>query len=217
MYDTILFDLDGTLTDPGLGITNSVMYALEKLGYPVPPREALYKFIGPPLHQSFRVWYGMTEEQSLEAVAKFREYFSVEGLKENRVYDGIPEMLTALEQAGKRLVLATSKPEKFARIIMAHYGLDKWIRDIAGATMDTSRSRKADVIAYALERFGVDPKTAIMVGDREHDIHGAAELGLSAIGITWGYGDRAELEAAGAQAVFDTPGETVQYILRGSF
>ena len=215
MYDTILFDLDGTLTDPGLGITNSVMHALRRMGYAVPPREELYKFIGPPLHQSFRVYFGMTEEQSFEAVEKYREYFSMGGLLENEVYEGIPELLTALEQAGKRLVLATSKPEKFARAIMAHFGLDKWVRDIAGATMDTSRSKKGDVIAYALKEFNVDPATAVMVGDREHDIYGGRENGLPAVGVTFGYGDRPELEQAGAAAIADSPAQLLEILLRG--
>ena len=215
MYQTILFDLDGTLTDPGLGITNSVMHALRRMGYEVPPRQELYKFIGPPLHQSFQVYFGMTEEQSYEAVAKYREYFAVDGLLENEVYDGIPEMLQALQAAGKRLVLATSKPEKFAKVIMAHFGLDKWVTQIAGATMDTSRSKKGDVIAYALREFGVDPATAVMVGDREHDILGGRENGLPGVGVTFGYGDRPELEQAGAVAIADSPAELLEILLRG--
>lgn len=213
MYETILFDLDGTLTDPGLGITNSVMYALEKLGYAVPPREELYKFIGPPLHDSFRVCYGMNEEQALEAVRLFREYFAINGINENELYDGVVPMLRSLRAAGKRLVLATSKPEKFARIIMRQFGLDEYVPDIAGATMGTDRSKKGQVIAYALKEFCVDPADAVMVGDREHDILGGKENGLPAIGVTYGYGSREELEASGAVAVADSPEELAGILL----
>lgn len=215
MYQTILFDLDGTLTDPGLGITNSVMYALEKMGYKVPPREELYKFIGPPLLDSFQVYFGMTPKQAEEAVRRYREYFSQGGLTENEVYPGIPEMLEELVKAGKHLVLATSKPEKFARIIMAHFGLDRYVRDIAGATMDPSRSKKGDVIAYALREFGVDPVSAVMVGDREHDVIGGRENGLPTVGVTFGYGSREELEEAGAAAVADSPAQLLEILMRG--
>ncbi len=216
MYQTILFDLDGTLTDPGMGITNSAMYALEQLGIEVPPREQLYKFIGPPLLDSFREFYGMNEAEAAEAVRLFRVYFADRGLHENELYDGIVPMLEQLDRAGKHLVLATSKPEKWARIIMAHFGLDRYVRDIAGATMDTSRTKKGDVIAYAMNEFHVDPACAVMVGDRKHDILGGLENHLPGIGVTYGYGDRAELEAAGAEAVADTPEELLKLLLGGT-
>ena len=216
MYQTILFDLDGTLTDPGVGITGAAAYALEQLGIPVPPRQELYRFIGPPLMESFREFYGMTEAEASEAIRLFRVYFAETGLHENELYDGIVPMLKALDEAGKHLVLATSKPEKWAKVIMAHFGLDRYVRDIAGATMDHSRTKKGDVIAYALERFGVDPATAVMVGDRRHDILGGAENGLPAVGVTYGYGDRAELEAAGAAAIADTPSELLTILMGGT-
>jgi phosphoglycolate phosphatase len=217
MFDTILFDLDGTLTDSGLGITKAVQYALGQMGYEVPPRESLYSFIGPPLHKSFQKHYGMDEQTAVEAVRQFRVYYNqMGGILENEVYPGIRELLRDLKNAGKRLMVATSKPQAAAELVMHHFGLDQWVPEIVGGTDDT-RNSKGKVIAYCLREYGVDPATALMVGDREHDIHGAAENGISAIGITWGYGDRAELETAGAKAVFDTPEETVQYILRGSF
>ena len=217
MYDTILFDLDGTLTDSGLGITKAVQYALGQMGYEVPPRESLFTFIGPPLHKSFQKYCGMDEATSVEAVRQFRVYYNqMGGILENEVYAGIPEMLDALKKAGKRLVIATSKPQAPAELVMRHFGLDVFVPEIVGGADDT-RNTKGKVIAWALQELGIDPTTAIMVGDREHDVQGAAENGLPAIGITWGYGDRAELENAGAKAVFDTPAETVQYILRGSF
>lgn len=215
MYQTILFDLDGTLTDPGMGITNSVMYALEKLGYERPERQELYKFIGPPLHDSFQMYYGMDTQQTDEAVRLFREYFARQGIKENQIYPGIMEMLRALHDAGRHLVLATSKPEQWARIIMADFGMDVYVPDIAGATMTRERNKKGLVIAYALEAFGVDPATAVMVGDREHDILGGKENGLPGIGVTYGYGDREELEHAGAVAVADTPEKLTKLLLEG--
>lgn len=217
MYDTILFDLDGTLTDSGLGITKAVQYALGQMGHPVPARESLFTFIGPPLHVSFRKHYGMDEATAAEAVRQFRVYYNeMGGILENEVYPGIRELLADLKKAGKRLLIATSKPQAAAELVMHHFGLDEWVPEIVGGTDDT-RNTKGKVIAYTIREYGIDPKTAIMVGDREHDIHGAAENGIPAIGITWGYGDRAELEGAGAAAVCDTPTETVQYILRGSF
>ena len=218
MYDTVLFDLDGTLTDSGLGITKAVQYALGQLGYAVPPRESLFSFIGPPLHKSFQRHCGLDEAGAVEAVRQFRVYYNeMGGILENEVYPGIRELLRDLKAAGKRLVIATSKPQAAAEKVMHHFGLDEFVPEIIGGTDAPERNTKGKVIAYCLHKFGVDPAAAVMVGDREHDILGAAENGISAIGITWGYGDRAELEGAGAKAVLDTPEETVQYILRGSF
>lgn len=198
-YDTVLFDLDGTLTDPGLGITNSVMYALRKHGIEPPDRAELYKFIGPPLHESFEKFCGFTPEGAVRAVESYREYFRDTGIFENEVYPGIEALLTELKASGRRVLLATSKPQEFAERILAHFGLDGYFDLIAGATMDTSRSEKADVIAYALARGGVsDLERTVMVGDRKHDILGAKANGLDSIGVLFGYGDRAELEAAGA-------------------
>ena len=217
MYDTILFDLDGTLTDSGLGITKAVQYALGQMGYEIPPRESLFCFIGPPLHKSFQRFYGMDEAASFEAVRQFRVYYNeMGGILENEVYPGIREMLAALRAAGKRLIIATSKPQAAAELVMNHFGLTEWVPEIIGGTDDPRRNTKGKVIAWVLRELGVDPAAAIMVGDREHDVHGAAENSLPAIGITWGYGDRPELEQAGAEVIFDTPEETVDYILRGS-
>lgn len=216
MYQTILFDLDGTLTDSGLGITKAVQYALGQMGYEVPPRESLFKFIGPPLHRSFQTFYGMDEETSVEAVRQFRVYYNeMGGILENLVYDGVEEMLKRLHNNGVRLLVATSKPEPAAIRVMHHFGLDAYVPEIVGGRDDASRNTKGKVIAYALRTYGVDPKTAIMVGDREHDVLGAAENGIPAIGITWGYGSRQELESAGAAVVFDRPEELADYILKG--
>ena len=216
MYETILFDLDGTLTDSGLGITKAVQFALGQMGYEVPQRESLFCFIGPPLHTSFRKFYGMDEPTSVEAVRQFRVYYNqMGGILENEVYGGVRELLAALKAAGKRLCIATSKPDAAAKQVMRHFGLDEFVPDIVGGTDDPDRNTKGKVIAYVLREFGIDPESAIMVGDREHDVHGAAENGIPCIGITWGYGDRAELEGAGAAVTLDTPEEVLEYILRG--
>lgn len=216
MYDTILFDLDGTLTDSGLGITKAVQYALGQMGYEVPERESLFCFIGPPLHRSFQKHYHMDEETSVEAVRQFRVYYNqMGGILENEVYGGIRELLAALKQAGKRLMVATSKPQAAAELVMHHFGLDEYVPDIIGGTDDPRRNTKGKVIAWALREYGVEPGTAVMVGDREHDVLGAAENGIPCIGVTWGYGDRPELETAGAKAVFDRAEEVTEYILRG--
>lgn len=212
MYQAVLFDLDGTLTDSGLGITNAVAYALTKLGIQPPPREELNRFVGPPLHDSFRIFYGMTEEESVEAVRLFREYYNLQGVYENVVYDGIPQMLRALSEAGFLLAIATSKPEHMAKKVMAHFGLDRWITCIAGASLDTSRNKKDQVIAYALNEFGIDPATAVMVGDREHDAIGACAFGIPTVGVAWGYGSREELQSAGCIAVVDAPEDLVNYL-----
>ena len=216
MYQTILFDLDGTLTDSGLGITKAVQYALGQMGYEVPERETLFTFIGPPLHSSFKNYYGMDEATAVEAVRQFRIYYNqMGGILENEVYAGVRELLSGLKAAGKRLAIATSKPDAAAKLVMHHFGLDQFVPDIVGGTDDPDRNTKGKVIAYVLREFGIDPATAIMVGDREHDIHGATENGIPAIGITWGYGDRPELDGAGAKVTLDTPNEVLEFILKG--
>ena len=216
MYHTILFDLDGTLTDPGLGITNSVMYALRQYGIDIPEsdRASLYSFIGPPLTESFSRFFGFSDEKARQAVEYYRAYFGVKGLYENTVYDGIPELLRALRTAGKRILLATSKPEVYAVAILKHFGLYDFFDFAAGATLDASRIRKADVIAYALECCGItdgEKPGLLMVGDRAHDVLGAREVGLDSVGVTFGYGSRAELVSAGATYIADSPAEVLTY------
>lgn len=213
-YDIILFDLDGTLTDPGLGITNAVAHALRRFGIPVPPRTELYKFIGPPLVDSFMEYYGMTKEQADTAVVYYREHYRDTGLFENAVYDGIDTMLARLTAAGKTPVLATSKPEVFARRILEHFDLDRYFRFVAGATLDGSLSTKGDVIAHALNLCQPeDLRRVVMVGDRKHDILGAKENGLDSIGVLYGYGDRPELEQAGATYIAPTVAELEALLL----
>lgn len=199
MYHTILFDLDGTLTDPGEGITNSVAYALEKWNIHVENRTDLYPFIGPPLKDSFMDFYSFSEEQAEQAVACYREYFQDRGIFENVVYEGVEEMLKTLQASGRKIILATSKPEEFAVRILEHFHLAAYFDFIGGASMDGTRVKKADVISYALKEGKVtDLSGAVMIGDRKHDILGAAQAGLDSIGVLYGYGDEAELREAGA-------------------
>lgn len=204
MYKYALFDLDGTLTDPSLGITNSIMHALSKMSRDIPSRESLYRFIGPPLVPAFREFIGMTAEEAEQAVVFYREYFSVKGLFENTPYAGITEMLTALKERGIVLAVATSKPEKFAAKIIEHFGWSEHFTRVCGATMDSSRSKKGDVIAYTLAGLGLtdaDRPSVLMIGDRHHDIEGAKENGLASAGVLWGFGDENELKNAGADAI----------------
>ncbi len=212
MYNTVLFDLDGTLTDPGQGITNSVAYALKKFGTDVEDKRELYKFIGPPLHDSFRKYYGFSDKEAETAIVYYREYFRDTGIFENEVYVGIENLLEKIKASGRKIILATSKPEEFAVRILVHFGLDKYFDCMAGATMDSSRSRKGDVIAYALKESGCNAENAVMVGDRLHDILGAKENGLDSIGVLFGYGDREELENAGADYIAETVEDILKFI-----
>lgn len=201
----LLFDLDGTLTDPMLGITRSVQYALHRFGIEVDDLRTLCRFIGPPLKESFRDFYGMDDEQATRAVALTREYFAPRGIFENRLYEGIPELLTELQAAGCMLAMATSKPEPFARQIAEHFRLADRFTLIGGATMDGTRTAKRDVVRYVLGALDVeDPTAAVMIGDRRYDIEGAAAEGIASIGVLWGYGSREELAAAGAGQIVGT-------------
>lgn len=203
--DFLLFDLDGTLTDPAQGITNSLMHALHEYGIEECDRRKLYKYIGPPLMDTFMNDYGFSKEQAAEAVIKYRDYFAVDGIFENIVYHGIPEMLRTLQTTGKTLILATSKPEEYSVRILKHFNLDRYFTCIAGSLMDETRSKKSEVIEYALDKCGVPDKSqAIMIGDREYDITGAKECGLASVGVTYGFGTRNELEKAGADFIADS-------------
>ena len=209
---TILFDLDGTLTDPMMGITKSVQYALKKHGIIEEDLWNLTKFIGPPLMDSFQRYYGFSEEEARQAVVDYREYFAPTGKFENVVYNGIPEMLQALKEQGFVLAVATSKPEVFAKDILVHFDLEQYF-DFVGGALLTGRTDKAEVIAYVLEHLGVEKQNVIMVGDREHDIIGAAKNQLDSVGVLYGYGDRAEHETCGAGWIVETVEELKAYLL----
>lgn len=213
MYQYILFDLDGTLTNPEIGITNCVMYALEKFNIKVEDRKELHPFIGPPLTYSFQTYYGLSEADSELAVKYYRERFSVKGLYENEVYEGVDKLLKQLKESGKILVIATSKPEEYTLKILEHFDLLKYFDYVAGATMDGSRGEKADVIRYALEISGIEDKTeAIMIGDRKYDILGAKENGLASIGVLFGFGDYEELTKAGADYIAESVEDILKYV-----
>lgn len=205
MYDVILFDLDGTLTDSGLGITNSVAYALRKYGIEVADRRELYKFIGPPLKESFEKYYSFSAEEAERAIIYYREYYTDKGMFENEVYEGIKELLGEIRKAGKIAVVATSKPELFAKRILEHFGLAEYFQYIVGATMDETRTKKDEVISYILQNYDI-PKQArvLMVGDREHDILGAKKTGIDSLGVLFGFGDYEELKNAGATHIAET-------------
>ncbi|XHR29539.1 MAG: HAD hydrolase-like protein [Chthoniobacteraceae bacterium] len=204
----LLFDLDGTLTDPFQGITRSIQYALEALGQPPPPAEALRWCIGPPLKKSFLTLLGPGSEADAEmALAKYRERFSSVGLYENAVFPGIAEMLEELCQSAHTLHVATSKPTVFAREIIDHFGLAKYFHSVHGSELDGTRSDKTCLIAHLLAHEGIPPQAALMIGDREHDMIGARQNQVAGLGVLWGYGTRDELEAAGAFACAASPGE----------
>lgn len=214
MYEYVLFDLDGTLTDPGIGITNAVIYALNKFSIRVEDRTELYRFIGPPLLDSFQQFYGFSLTESREAIQYYREYYAEKGLLENRVYDGIPELLRSLKKSGRKLLVATSKPEVYAVQILEHFGLLPYFDLAAGASLDESRNRKEDVIRYALQKINGDPAQAVMVGDRVHDVEGAKANGLPVIGVLYGYGSEEELVGAGADLIAKNPGDVIRIIER---
>lgn len=190
----IAFDLDGTVTDPMIGITKSVQYALDKFDIKVDDLHSLCKFIGPPLKESFMEFYQFSKTQAEQAIVYFREYFSTYGIFENEVYDGMRELLAELNEQGYHIVLATSKPELFAKRILHHFELEQYFEYVFGSNMDETRTKKCEVIAYCLETIQLeDTSRIIMVGDRKHDVIGAAEHGISSIGVLYGYGDYEEL------------------------
>ncbi len=204
-FHTFFFDLDGTLTDPALGITSSLQRGLEACGIEPPPREALTRFIGPPLDETFSGAFGMDEEKVRRATAGFRAYFAERGIFENKLYPGIPEMLASLREAGAALCIATSKPEGFAVRIAEHFGIARYFTRIAGAAMDETRTKKAEVIAYLKEELGLSLSEGIlMIGDRRHDVTGARAHGIPTVGVLYGYGSEEELNGAGAFALADT-------------
>ena len=212
-YKYILFDLDGTITESGPGIMNSVEYALNKMNREVGERDTLKKFIGPPLTESMEKYYGMSEEEALLGVKYYREYYHDKGIYENRVYDGLEEVLKKINEAGKQAIVATSKPEKYAKIIIDHFHLTQYFACVAGMEMDGGRGTKAQVITYALEKNDItDKSNVLMIGDREHDVIGAHENGLDCLGILYGFGSRKEFEEAGADYIRENVEDILQFV-----
>ena len=195
----ILFDLDGTLTDSGEGIINCAIYAMEHYHLPIPPREEMRVFVGPPLHQTF-AQFGVPQDKLDEAVAIYRERYIPIGAYENTPYPGIRELLEKLQQEGHRLYVATSKPETTSVSILEHFDLARYFTRICGASFDHNRSTKDQVIAYLLDETG-ERSSMIMVGDTTFDVLGAKFHGIPCIGVSWGYGKVEDMEAAGAAAI----------------
>jgi len=216
LYDKeiLLFDLDGTITDSQPGITRSAAYALERFGIHVEDPSTLKFFVGPPLRDSFMSHYSFSSDDADRAVAVYREYYSEKGIFENEVYDGIPQLLADLKENGKRIIMATSKPTVFAKRILEHFSLDQYFEFVSGAELSGVRDNKDEVIEYALEQCGItDRSRCVMIGDRKHDILGAKKTGLESLGVLYGYGDRAELEAAGADRIAEDVNELWDILL----
>lgn len=204
-YRNLLFDLDGTLTDSSEGIIKCAIYTFEKMGIEVPDIEELKTFIGPPLGDSF-VNHGVAEEDRSRSVDIFRERYIPIGKFENKPYPGMIDLLDRLKKEGFKLYVATSKPEKTAKEVLAHFDMDKYFNEIAGATMDGSRERKEEVIQYLLNKVDnvENDGDTVMIGDTAFDVRGAAELGIPCIGVTWGFGDLNEMREAGAIGIVET-------------
>ena len=202
----VLFDLDGTLTDPGEGITACFRYALGRLGRPCPPPEELARYIGPPIRPAFGEILRSEDARLIEeAVAVYRERFASVGLYENRVYDGVPEMLAGLRSAGFRLYVATSKPQPYAEEVLRHFSLDSYFEDVQGNELGGRLDDKAELVRELLTRRGLGADSSLMVGVRRHDVRAARENGLRSVGVTYGYGTGAELKEAGADHVVGSP------------
>lgn len=215
MKTLILFDLDGTLTDSGPGIIRCVRYALEKMGRPVPAEEELTCFVGPPLLEQFMEYGKFTREEAGQAVRYYRERYAETGIFENEVYPGIRELLEGLRRAGYRLGVASSKPEVYVNQILEHFELIRFLDPVAGSELDGRRTDKSEVIEEALRRAGYQNSRehVIMCGDRCYDVRGAADHGLRFVGVSYGYGSREELAAAGASRIADTPEELAEIFM----
>lgn len=218
MYQYILFDLDGTLTDPKIGITTCVQYALHKMGIEEPDPDRLEPFIGPPLTNSFREFYGMNEEEAVRAVEYYRERFSTVGLFENEVYSGIPELLARLKKDGRKLAIASSKPTVYVKRILEYFSIYEYFDIIVGSELDGTRCRKEEVVEEALEQLSADDKfrkrDAVMIGDRKFDIEGAKAHQIPSIGVNYGYAADNELVEAGADCVVGNVKELSEVLLK---
>jgi phosphoglycolate phosphatase len=204
-YRTYFFDLDGTLTDPQVGITNSILYALARLGITETDRKSLIKFIGPPLLESFRKWYGFSDAEARQAVAVYREYYAERGIYENTMYDGIDGLLSALHVRSCRLILATSKPTVYAHKILEHFRISQYFDRVVGSNFDLTRAAKVEIIHDILHEMSRQDRGAcIMIGDHVDDIHGAYENGIDSVAVTYGYGLERDLVEAGPTHIVHT-------------
>lgn len=213
MYKVILFDLDGTLTESGEGITKSVQYALEKLGQPEPDLKKLEVFVGPPLLQQFMKYADLDEETAVKAVEYYRERYTDIGIFENEVYPGVEDMLDKLRGKGYILAVASSKPERFVKKVLDHFDLTKYFHEIVGSEMNGGRTSKADVIEEALDRLHMADHRdqVVMVGDKEHDVFGARKAGLQCLAVSYGYGSEEELKNANPLKIADSAQEVLDF------
>lgn len=216
-YEVILFDLDGTVIDQGLGIVNSVMYALEKFNISVDNPKELHKFIGPPLHKSFEEFYGFSEEQAMKAVEYYREYYKDKGIYQTEIYNGIEDVLKELKDNQKIIALSTSKPQFFSEKILDFLKLTSYFDVIVGSNLDGTRTDKAEIIEYTISQCNaikaVDISKVIIVGDRKHDIIGAKTAGIDSLGVLYGYGSKEELDNVKPTYIASTPHNITEILL----
>ena len=211
MQGTVLFDLDGTLMDPFIGITSSMQHALRQMGREPPPQQALRRHIGPPLQAAFVEMLG-DEAMATEAVGYYRQRYGEVGKFENELIPGIEDVLQTMTDAGHTLFVATSKLETYSLDIIDHFGLTRFFRRVHGSALDGSRADKGELIRHILDAEGLDSSRTVMIGDRLHDAHGAARNDVRVIGVLWGFGDRAELEGAGAARIAASPAELPEMV-----
>lgn len=215
-YTNILFDLDGTLTDPKEGIINSVKFALAKFGVNESEVGDLMKFIGPPLHVSFRDFCGFNEENTELAVQYFREYFTDKGINENSIFPGVVELLESLKSRNLKIILATSKPTVHANTVLENFGIAKYFQYVKGSNLNGTESGKTEIISHIIEKFKLEKDKTVMIGDRFYDINGAKENGIDSIGVTFGYGGESELKEAGANYICRDIKDINNLLLRGN-
>lgn len=212
-YSVVLFDLDGTLSDPKIGITKSVQFALQKAGIKVNDLDELEPFIGPPLQVSFREMYDFDDTQITQAIRAYRDRFTESGMFENQLYEGIPALLSNLKEEGYTLAVATSKPTVFAKQIIEYFQLESFFDLIVGSHLDGSRSAKSEIIAEVLQHFNLFPKEQfIMIGDRNYDVLGAYDNQIDAIGVTYGYGSLEELKNESPTYIVDHVSDLQKYL-----
>lgn len=211
-FNAAIFDLDGTIMDSGEGIVRSVGYALDKMGVKDYDERTNYRFIGPPLIDSFMEYYSMNEEEAARAVAYYRERYSVTGIYEARMYDGVRELLCELKRLGVKLYIGSSKPEKYVRMILEKQGIIDLFDYVAGATFDESRNNKEQVLTYLFEQVEIDSKTTVMIGDRYHDIEGAHYMGIPCIAVLYGFGNEEEFKKYGAEFIAADTDEILKII-----
>lgn len=215
MFEYILFDLDGTLTDPKVGITTCVQYALASVGIDEPDLDKLESFIGPPLHESFMEFYGFDRENAMKLVEKYRERFNPIGIFENTIYPGIADMLKTLKEAGCKISIASSKPTVLVERILDHFDITQYFDAVVGSNLDGTRTKKEEVVEEALRQLQCVKEKTAMVGDRKFDIEGAKAFGLVSVGVSFGYAAENELQEAGADYIVDTVEELQSLLLGG--